>query len=303
MARSPRWDAPGVAHHVMVRGIERRAIFYSDEDRIDFLGRLDRLIPELGFCCFGFALMSNHVHLVLRSGSVAISRLMARLNGGYARAFNLRHDRSGYLFQNRFKSRLIESDADLLGVVTYVCRNPLEAEVLGSVAELALWPWSSFSALAGDRLPWSFESTAETLGLIAEAPDKAREALRARVAQSDPGSTLLGGWTSMPGAQSSFPSTGDATDLDELIRVACRSQGIHPRELMDGSRVRAVSRARAIVAHLGTADLGLAGRQVAAALGTSPAAISQAAIRGRGLSTGLVRGGKGLSGEDPTSEF
>ena len=303
MSRSPRWDAPGVAHHVMVRGIERRAIFHSDADRIDFLERLDRLIPELGFRCFGFALMSNHVHLVLRSGSVGLSRLMTRLNSGYARAFNLRHDRCGYVFQNRFKSRLIESDSELLGVVTYVCRNPLEGGILGSIDELAGWPWSSFSALVGERLPWSFESTSETLGLMEATPDKAREVLRGRVARDAFAQNSAGAWTPPPGIRPTLPPIPGAPDLDELILFVCRSLGVHPSELTQGSRVRAVSRARAIVAHLAVAEHGMAGRRVAAALGTSPSAITQAVVRGRELAADLARNEDGPMGEIRKTEF
>ena len=115
MPRRPREDAPGAAHHVMVRGIDRLPIFLDDADREDFLHRLSRLIPQLGFLCFAWALMPNHVHLVIRSGQVRISQLMARLGTGYARRFNERHGRVGHLFQNRFRSRCVVDDADLVG--------------------------------------------------------------------------------------------------------------------------------------------------------------------------------------------
>jgi REP element-mobilizing transposase RayT len=62
MPRGPRDDSPGTAHHVMVRGIERRSIFVDDRDRAEFVRRLTCLLPELGFLCFVWALMPNHVH-------------------------------------------------------------------------------------------------------------------------------------------------------------------------------------------------------------------------------------------------
>ena len=65
----------------MVRGIERRPIFRDDADRAELLRRLSCLVPELGFRCFGWALMPNHVHLVVRSASARISHLLARLAG------------------------------------------------------------------------------------------------------------------------------------------------------------------------------------------------------------------------------
>jgi len=92
--RGPRLDAPGVAHHVMIRGIEKRRIFLSDDDRSDFVERLGRLLPEEMWRCFAWALMPNHVHLVLQGTTGRLSRLMARLNTGYAKGFNQRHRRS-----------------------------------------------------------------------------------------------------------------------------------------------------------------------------------------------------------------
>ena len=103
MARVARVVGGGVAQHVMVRGIERRRIFRDDLDRRDFVARLDRILPEEGWSCFAWALMPNHVHMVMQGSGRNLSRVMARLGTGYARGFNARHGRSGHLFQNRFK--------------------------------------------------------------------------------------------------------------------------------------------------------------------------------------------------------
>jgi len=146
MPRGPRDDAPGVAHHVMVRGIERRRIFRDDADRAELLRRLSCLVPELGFRCFGWALMPNHVHLVVRSTNSRISQLMARLATGYAGYFNRRHDRVGHLFQNRLCSRRAVDDADLMGLVLYVCRNPLEARLVATAHSLEGFPWCGLGA-------------------------------------------------------------------------------------------------------------------------------------------------------------
>ena len=93
MARVTRRDGIGVCHHVLVRGIERRAIFHDDVDRRDFVFRLRQQLTEGCGSCLAWVLMSNHVHLVLRTGVRPLSSAMRRLNGGYARAFNVRHGR------------------------------------------------------------------------------------------------------------------------------------------------------------------------------------------------------------------
>ena len=76
MSRQARIDAPGALHHVIIRGIERTKIFRSDFDRDNFLKRLSALIPETKMDCFAWALIPNHTHLLLRTGSVPISVLM-----------------------------------------------------------------------------------------------------------------------------------------------------------------------------------------------------------------------------------
>jgi len=83
MPRKARIDAPGALHHVIIRGIERRKIFRSDDDRKDFLNRLSALIPETKTDCFAWAIIPNHVLLLLRSGMAPVSVLMSRLLTGY----------------------------------------------------------------------------------------------------------------------------------------------------------------------------------------------------------------------------
>ncbi len=113
MPRKSRIDAPGALHHIIIRGIERKKIFRSDYDRSNFVGRLAELIPETQTDCFAWALIPNHVHLLFRTGSVPVSRLMSRLLTGYAGWFNKKYRRHGQLFQNRYKSILCQEDAYL----------------------------------------------------------------------------------------------------------------------------------------------------------------------------------------------
>jgi len=108
MPRRSRIDAAGALHHVMVRGIERAAVFQSDGDRDHFLERLGEVLDETITLCYSWALIPNHFHLLLRTGPVPISAVMRRLLTGYALWFNRRHRRYGHLFQNRFKSILCQ---------------------------------------------------------------------------------------------------------------------------------------------------------------------------------------------------
>ena len=138
MPRGPRLDIPGALHHVMVRGIDRQNIFLSDADRNDLLCRLGEGVLRSGLRVYAWALMSNHFHVLLRSGSEGLSTTMRRLLTGYAVRFNRRHRRWGHLFQNRYKSILVEEDSYLLELVRYVHLNPLRAGVVNRLEDLGL---------------------------------------------------------------------------------------------------------------------------------------------------------------------
>jgi REP element-mobilizing transposase RayT len=104
MPRLPRIDAPGVIHHVIIRGIEKRAIFQDKTDYEDFLKRVEALIPETQTRCYAWVLMTNHAHFLFRCGPKGLPNLMQRLLTGYVVRFNRHNRRYGQLFRNRCKS-------------------------------------------------------------------------------------------------------------------------------------------------------------------------------------------------------
>ncbi len=93
MPRGPRLDACGVLHHVMVGGIERRAIFRDDRDRREFVGRLAALTRPEAWTVYACALLANHVHLPVPTGRRPMARAMRALLTGYGGAFRRRHKR------------------------------------------------------------------------------------------------------------------------------------------------------------------------------------------------------------------
>ncbi len=284
MPRAARVDSPGCVHHVMFRGIERGLVFRDDEDREGFLGRLDRLIPELGFCCFAWSLMPNHVHLALQTGPVPLPRLMARLGTSYAVYFNRRHGRVGHLLQNRYRSRLVGDETDLIALVLYIHRNPLRGGLVSRPEALGAHPWCGHGALTGERPPRPFEVPERTLGLLARDPVEARLRLdRWMQAPAREDEHRLGATANLPrGAgparRARSPSGADAS-LDRLIQEVCATRGVTREALGPGLRTRVAVDARAELAHRATAELGLPSRRVARALGISEAAVSRALSR------------------------
>jgi len=149
MPRTARLDAPGVVHHVMIRGIERRKIFRNNKDREDFIERLEILCPETEINCYAWAFLSNHAHFLFRTGTVPLSGLMRRLLTGYVIGFNRRHARSGQLFQNRYKSIVCQEETYLRELVRYIHLNPVRAGMIQSIDELNRYKFCGHSALMG----------------------------------------------------------------------------------------------------------------------------------------------------------
>ena len=149
MPRQPRLDAPGTLHHVMGRGINGLKIFGSKKDREDFLERLGDLVSNDALKIYAWALMSNHFHLLARTGKQRLADSMRKLLTGYAVNFNRRHKRYGHLFQNRYKSILCEDDPYLLELARYIHLNPLRAGVVKSLEKLRGYHWCGHCVIMG----------------------------------------------------------------------------------------------------------------------------------------------------------
>ncbi len=138
MPRQGRLHIPEGYYHVMGRGLERRRIFSGDIDKIDFLKRLGEGLDHAQCQCLAWALMSNHYHLLIQVSSKPLSKLMSPLLSGYATQYNVRKKRSGYVFQNRYKSILCDADNYLLELIRYIHLNPLKAKIVDSLSVLDL---------------------------------------------------------------------------------------------------------------------------------------------------------------------
>ena len=308
MPRGPRVDGPGCLHHVMLRGIERRRIFRDDRDRRDLLNRLSRILPETGMPCYAWALMPNHVHLVLRTGAIPVATVMARVNTGYALRFNQRHARVGYLFQGRYKSLLVEREEYLLALVRYVHLNPLRAGIVSSLEELGRHRWTGHATLMGNgdalfqdaqgilaqfggttnegrrrMLEWMRCDSASSVGIQERLLAPEAEWLGAPGTRREPRASDA---TAPPGGrfrERRRLSAGKKSGLPELIARVCMRRGVSEGEILARVRSRPVSDARAEIVYRACAELGLAGVAVGRALGLSKGGVSQARVRGRSL--------------------
>lgn len=149
MPRQASLDFPGTLHHVICRGIEKRDIVSDEKDRDNFVERMGGIAPRTGTSVYAWALMRNHAHILLRSGLSGISDFMRKLLTGYAIYYNRRHNRHGYLFQNRYKSIVCEEENYLIELVRYIHLNPVRTGVAETLDELDAYPYSGHSVIIG----------------------------------------------------------------------------------------------------------------------------------------------------------
>jgi len=153
MARPIRLDYPDTLYHVLSRGNENREIFRDDKDYLKFLDTLGTMVERFKLEVHAYVLMKNHYHLLIRTKEANLSRAIQWFGVSYSVWFNRRHQRSGHLFQGRFKSFLIENERYLTAMCHYIHGNPLRA---GLVKRLSDYRWSSYQAYGDKRhhLPW-----------------------------------------------------------------------------------------------------------------------------------------------------
>jgi putative transposase len=173
MPRKARIDAPGALHHIMARGIEKRDIFCDDLDQDRFVDRLGVVILETQTACFAWALMPNHVHMLIRTGQTPVSTVMQRLLTGYSVGFNRRHKRHGHVFHNRFKSILCQEEVYLLELVRYIHLNPLRAGLVTDYKTLETYAYTGHGVLMG-TFPRDWQDTGYILGLFGKKSAMAR---------------------------------------------------------------------------------------------------------------------------------
>lgn len=155
MPRQARLDIPGALHHIMVRGINKKVIFRDPGDKAKFLERLGENIQEAKCSIYAWVIMDNHVHLLFRSGQKGISTVMRKQLTWYAQYFNKKKGRTGYLFENRYKSILCEEDNYFLSLVRYIHLNPVRAKIITTIKELDRYPWTGHRAIVnGEGCPW-----------------------------------------------------------------------------------------------------------------------------------------------------
>jgi len=130
----------GALYHVIQRGNNREFIFKKNEDKMFLLKEIQERKINTGLKLYGYVIMDNHYHLVLQVGDDPLSKLMHLINSSYGRYYNSEHNRTGHVYDGRYKAIPIQNENYLLAVLRYVHRNPVHA---GICAQINKYRWSS----------------------------------------------------------------------------------------------------------------------------------------------------------------
>ena len=130
MARRPRFFAPGVLYHVIVRGNHKQKTFFSPQDYEVYSERLTRYRNKFHVSLHAYCLMPNHVHLLLECAEEPLSKFMQGIQQSYTQYFNRAYNKVGHLFQGRYKAIICDKDEYLLALVRYIHLNPVRSNLV-----------------------------------------------------------------------------------------------------------------------------------------------------------------------------
>jgi len=257
MARKPRIHYPGAVYHVILRGNAGEPIFFEDRDRYRLYLILQYAVEKFGCRIHGFCFMTNHIHLIMQTGEIPLSRIMQNISIRYTKWINFTRSRTGHLFQGRYKALLLDADEYLLELIRYVHLNPVRAGIVAVPEER---PWSGHHAYLGTiTLPWLTTDwvLSQFSGNIKKAraryrsfvSDGLNETRRSEFHSGNKEGRILGddSFAEQVFAEAAQQWSRGYT-LPEVLTSVCRAYGITEEQLKAPGKVRPFTEARALAA-------------------------------------------------------
>lgn len=313
MPRQARLDAPGTLHHVIIRGIEKKKIVSDDIDRDEFVQRMGMVASQTETAIYAWALMTNHAHILIRSGPKGLSQYMRRILSGYATWYNLRHKRYGHLFQNRYKSIVCDEDSYFTQLVRYIHLNPLRVGIVKTLVKLDCYAYGGHSVVMG-KTQHTWQDRDYVLNWFGKQEGDAKRAYREYVKQGIAegkrpdlvGGGLIrsmGGWSEVLSMRRrgereltderilgsgefveqllkeadeqimQIARQNHKQEINNVIKQTCKKYRISVAELKSGSRRREVIQARAQIVERLVENYGIALSKIARQVGVSTSAI------------------------------
>jgi REP-associated tyrosine transposase len=263
MSRKPRVEYAGAFYHVICRGNQRQVIFRSDADRQYYLERVEEYRQRYGFKIYAYVLMSNHLHILIESGKVGLSKIMQGLQLRYTGYYNRKYKKVGHLFQGRYKAILCDRHAYLLELVRYLHLNPAR---LRTATDPWTYRWSSHGAYLGKGSLVRIE-TSMILAALADSVGQARRAYLRFMAEGK-GSGHQARYYEVADqrflgdrrfvekiderirSEKEIELPGPRATFSQLLRLTAQVYGVSERDLVKAGRQRKWVRPRSMLVYL-----------------------------------------------------
>lgn len=299
MARKPRVEYPGAFYHVISRGNNKQVIFQDEQDYRVYITRIGKYHEKYKFIIYAFVLMPNHIHLLIETISVPLSKIMQGLQQSYALYFHNKYKSVGHVFQGRYKAIVCERDSYLLELVRYIHLNPVRA---GLTRNLNDYPWSSHQTYLGKK-KHTFVEKSWLMNIISEDKASAIEEYSNFILSGidkEPeqrfyevvDQRLLGSSefieeilqktvTKEEKRQKAFLSNKsyngkkvNMVEMRDILEAISEITGISPQSILSESRERAVSDARSIFAYVAVRYTGFTSKALAKYLQKEESSVS-----------------------------
>ena len=298
MARKPRIEFEGGFYHVIIRGNQRQKVFLEEKDFLKYLEFLNDYKDRYGFWIYAYVLMSTHVHLLIETGQVPLSKILQGINQRFTMYFNWRYGTVGHLFQGRYKAILCDKEAYLFSLVKYLHGNPIRA---GMVTRPEEYRWSSHREYLGMNKN-GLVDTGLFLRMFSEDLKRGRTLYREymrkeeKISKDDFYQTVdqrvLGDEAFVERVRERVenrPLTGrrrHGVTLGQIARGIEEVGGIRLSELRGKGKDSGVMEGRELFS-LAAREYGYKGKEIAEFLGKDPAAVTGYLRRGQDLRTRL----------------
>ena len=182
MGRKPRVEYEGAIYHVIQRGSSKEQVFKRNGDKLFFLEELQEYKRIMDFKLFGYVIMDSHYHLALQTMSSPLQKIMHRVNNRYSKYYNAAHERTGSVFQGRYRAFPVLDESYLLGLLRYIHQNPVKA---GACARVQDYPWSSDIFYRSGSHEGNFVDTDLILGIFSPVRERARKEYTAFMGETE----------------------------------------------------------------------------------------------------------------------
>ncbi len=286
MARKARIEYEGAFYHVITRGNQRQRVF---KDENDFQKYLELLVYYKGrhkYSLYAYVLMNNHVHLLIETFKIPLSKIIQGINQSYTMYFNRKYRTVGHLFQGRYKAILCDKDAYLLSLIKYIHLNPMRARIAKAAED---YRWSSHLIYCGKQKS-EIVDTDRLLRMFSEDKSRARKMYRAyigdgvEVKKEDLYRTvsqrILGGEkfvdTVMERIEEKFENRKKRHEfsLAEIMETIGKMKGITLKQIKEKNKGRHILEARKL-ASLVAKEYGYRGKEIGAYLRKDPSVITR----------------------------